>query len=73
MGEMPRECTREMEEETCYRCHNLRPLIRLAVEGERFFWGTMAGSQAAHREAVLSLSIRKVESLPNAVFTDISI
>ncbi len=32
-GETPREgAAREMEEETCYRCHNLRPLIRLAIE-----------------------------------------
>ena len=31
---------REMEEETCYRCQNLRPLTRLAIEeGELlFFW-----------------------------------
>ena len=31
---------REMEEETCYRCQNLRPLTRLTIEeGELlFFW-----------------------------------
>jgi 8-oxo-dGTP pyrophosphatase MutT (NUDIX family) len=40
-GEAPRDgAVREMEEETCYRCHNLRLLTRLSTEeGELlFFW-----------------------------------
>ena len=38
---------REMEEETCYRCRNLRPLTRLAIdEGELlFFWDSYDGRQ----------------------------
>lgn len=40
-GEAARDgAVREMEEETCYRCHDLRPLISLpSEEGELlFFW-----------------------------------
>jgi 8-oxo-dGTP pyrophosphatase MutT (NUDIX family) len=68
--ETPREgATREMEEETCYRCHNLRPLVRLAIEeGELlFFWDNYDGWQhVACREgqALEFVSRQKVESLP---------
>jgi 8-oxo-dGTP pyrophosphatase MutT (NUDIX family) len=69
-GETPRECAaREMEEETCYRCHNLRPLIRLAIEGGTllFFWENYDGRQpVACREGqgLEFVDRRKVESLP---------
>jgi len=69
-GETPRECAaREMEEETCYRCHNLRPLIRLAIEGGTllFFWENYDGRQpVACREGqdLEFIDRRKVESLP---------
>jgi 8-oxo-dGTP diphosphatase len=69
-NETPREgAAREMEEETCYRCHNLRPLIRLAVEeGELlFFWENYDGWQhVACREgqALRFVDRQKVESLP---------
>ena len=68
-NETPREgATREMEEETCYRCHNLRPLIRLAIEeGELlFFWDDYDGRQhVACREgqALEFVNRQKVESL----------
>jgi 8-oxo-dGTP pyrophosphatase MutT (NUDIX family) len=69
-GETPAECAaREMEEETCYRCHNLRPLIRLAIEGGTllFFWENYDGRQpVACREGqgLEFIDRRKVESLP---------
>jgi len=69
-GETPRECAaREMEEETCYRCHNLRPLIRLAIEGGTllFFWENYDGRQpVACREGqdLEFIDRRTVESLP---------
>ena len=69
-GETPRECAaREMDEETCYRCHNLRPLIRLAIEGGTllFFWENYDGRQpVACREGqgLEFVDRRKVESLP---------
>ena len=58
-----------MEEETCYRCHNLRPLIRLAIEGGTllFFWENYDGRQpVACREGqdLEFIDRRKVESLP---------
>ena len=69
-GETPRECAaREMEEETCYRCPNLRPLTRLAIEGGTllFFWENHDGRQpVACREGqgLEFVDRRKVESLP---------
>lgn len=69
-GETPSECAvREMEEETCYRCHNLRPLIHLAIEGGTllFFWENYDGLQSvACREGqgLEFIDRRKVESLP---------
>jgi len=69
-GETPRVgAAREMEEETCYRCHNLRPLIRLAIEGGTllFFWENYDGRQpVACREGqgLEFVDRRKVESLP---------
>jgi 8-oxo-dGTP pyrophosphatase MutT (NUDIX family) len=77
-GETPRECAaREMEEETCYRCHNLRPLIRLAIEGGTllFFWENYDGRQpVACREGqgLEFVDRRKVESLPKQPYlTDV--
>ncbi len=77
-GETPRECAaREMEEETCYRCHNLRPLIRLAIEGETllFFWENYDGRQTvACREGqgLEFVDRQKVESLPKQPYlTDV--
>ena len=69
-GETPLDgATREMEEETCYRCHNLRPLTRLAVEeGELlFFWENYdARQQVACREgqSLEFVDREKVKSLP---------
>lgn len=69
-GETPRDgAAREMEEETCYRCRNLRPLTRLAIEGGTllFFWENYDGQQpVACREgqALEFVDRRKVESLP---------
>ena len=68
---------REMEEETCYRCDNLRPLIRLAVdEGELlFFWENYDGRQrVACREGqgLEFVDRQKVESLPKQPYlTDV--
>ena len=77
-GETPRECAaREVEEETCYRCHNLRPLIRLAIEGGTllFFWENYDGRQpVACREGqgLGFVDRRKVESLPKQPYlTDV--
>ncbi len=59
-GETPREgAAREMEEETCYRCHNLRPLIRLAIEGGTllFFWGNYDGRQPVACRDVFDLAL----------------
>jgi 8-oxo-dGTP pyrophosphatase MutT (NUDIX family) len=77
-GETPREgAAREMEEETCYRCHNLRPLIRLAIEGGTllFFWENYDGRQpVACREGqgLEFVDRRKVESLPKQPYlTDV--
>jgi 8-oxo-dGTP pyrophosphatase MutT (NUDIX family) len=60
---------REMEEETGYRCHDLRPLTRFAVEdGElSFFWENYDGrQQVACREGqgLGFVDRQKVESLP---------
>jgi hypothetical protein len=66
-----------MEEETCYRCHNLRPLIRLAVEeGELlFFWEKYDGrQQLACREGqgLEFIDRRNVESIPKQPYlTDV--
>jgi hypothetical protein len=77
-AEIARECAaREMEEETCYRCHNLRPLIRLAIEGGTllFFWENYDGRQpVACREGqgLEFVDRRKVESLPKQPYlTDV--
>lgn len=76
--ETPRDgAMREMEEETCYNCHNLRPLTRLAIqEGTLlFFWDTYDGQQpVACREgqALEFVDRRKVESLPKQPYlTDV--
>jgi 8-oxo-dGTP pyrophosphatase MutT (NUDIX family) len=77
-GETPRDgAAREMEEETCYRCHNLRPLTRLAIEEGTllFFWENYDCQQAvACREgqALEFVDRRKVESLPKQSYlTDV--
>jgi 8-oxo-dGTP pyrophosphatase MutT (NUDIX family) len=77
-NETPHEgAAREMEEETCYRCHNLRPLIRLAIEeGELlFFWENYDGRQhVACREGqgLEFVDRQKVESLPKQPYvTDV--
>lgn len=77
-NETPREgAAREMEEETCYRCHNLRPLIRLAIEeGELlFFWDDYDGRQhVACREgqALEFVNRQEVELLPKQPYvTDV--
>jgi len=77
-GETPRECAaREMEEETCYRCHNLRPLIRLAIEGGTllFFWENYDGRQSVtcrEGQGLEFVDRRKVESLPKQPYlTDV--
>jgi 8-oxo-dGTP pyrophosphatase MutT (NUDIX family) len=77
-NETPREgAAREMEEETCYRCHNLRPLIRLVVEEAEllFFWEKYDGrQQVACREgqALEFVDRHKVESLPKQAYvTDV--
>jgi 8-oxo-dGTP pyrophosphatase MutT (NUDIX family) len=77
-GETPRDgAAREMEEETCYRCHNLRPLARLAIEGGTllFFWDTYDGrQQVACREgqALEFVDRQKMESLPKQPYlTDV--
>lgn len=69
-GETPRDgAAREMEEETCYRCHNLRPLTRLAIEEGRllFFWESYDGQQrvaCSEGQALEFVERQKVESLP---------
>ncbi len=77
-GETPREgAAREMEEETCYRCHNLRPLIRLEIEEGTllFFWENYDGRQrVACREGqrLEFVDRRKVDSLPKQSYlTDV--
>ena len=77
-GETPHDgAAREMEEETCYRCRNLRPLTRLAIEGGTllFFWENYDGQQhVACREgqALEFVDRRKVESLPKQSYlTDV--
>ena len=69
-GETPREgAAREMEEETCYRCQNLRLLVRLPIEEGTllFFWENYDGRQrVACREGqgLEFIDRGKVESLP---------
>lgn len=77
-GETPHDAAaREMEEETCYRCHNLRPLTRLTIEEGTllFFWENYDGQQpVACREgqALEFVDRRKVESLPKQPYlTDV--
>ena len=60
---------REMEEETGYRCHNLRPLIQLEVdEGElSFYWEQYDGRQhvvCREGQGLEFVDRQKVESLP---------
>ena len=68
---------REMEEETCYRCDNLRPLIRLEIEEGTlsFFWENYDGRQrVACREGqgLEFVDRRKVDSLPKQSYlTDV--
>ena len=63
-----------MEEETCYRCHNLRPLIRLAIEEGQllFFWeNTMADSRwHVGKGKVSSLSTVEGGIAPEAALRD---
>ena len=69
-GETPEEgAVREVEEETCYRCHNLRLLTRFPVEeGELlFFWENYdARQRVACREGqgLEFVDRQKVESMP---------
>jgi 8-oxo-dGTP pyrophosphatase MutT (NUDIX family) len=77
-GETARDgAAREMEEETCYRCRNLRPLTRLAIEEGTllFFWENYDGQQhVACREgqALEFVDRRKLESLPTQPYlTDV--
>jgi 8-oxo-dGTP pyrophosphatase MutT (NUDIX family) len=69
-GEIPRDgAMREMEEETCYRCDNLQPLTRLAVEeGELlFFWENYDARQRVECREGQGLEFvdrEKVKSLP---------
>lgn len=77
-SETPREgAAREMEEETCYRCHNLRPLIRLDIEEGTllFFWENYDGRQrVACREGqrLEFVDRGKVDSLPKQSYlTDV--
>lgn len=69
-GETPSDgAAREMEEETCYRCHNLRPLVRLDIEEGTllFFWENYDGRQRVACREGQSLEFvdrRKVELLP---------
>ena len=69
-GETPQDAAvREMEEETCYRCHNLRPLTRLPVdEGELlFFWENYDVRQrmeCREGQALRFVGRVKVESMP---------
>jgi 8-oxo-dGTP pyrophosphatase MutT (NUDIX family) len=76
--ETPRDgAAREMEEETCYRCRNLRPLIRLEIEEGTllFFWENYDGRQrVACREGqgLEFVDRRKVDSLPTQSYlTDV--
>jgi 8-oxo-dGTP pyrophosphatase MutT (NUDIX family) len=69
-GEAPQDAAvREMEEETCYRCHNLRPLTRLPIEeGELlFFWeadDTRQRLECREGQALRFVSREQVESMP---------
>ena len=77
-GETPQVgAAREMEEETRYRCHNLRPLTRLAIEEGTllFFWDNYDGRQRlACREGqgLKFVDRQTVESLPKQPYlTDV--
>jgi 8-oxo-dGTP pyrophosphatase MutT (NUDIX family) len=77
-GETPREgAAREMEEETCYRCHNLRPLIRLEIEEGTllFFWENYDGRQRVACQEGQRLEFvdrRNVDPLPKQSYlTDV--
>ena len=68
---------REMEEETCYRCDNLRPLIRLEIEEGTlsFFWENYDGRQRVvcrEGQRLEFVDRRKVDSLPKQSYlTDV--
>lgn len=67
--ESPRDgAAREMEEETCYRCHDLRPLTSLNIEEGRlsFFWENYDGQRLAccEGQGLEFIDRAKVESLP---------
>lgn len=67
--ESPRDgAAREMEEETCYRCRDLRPLTRLPLDEEelQFFWENYNGQPVACREgqALKFVHRQEIESLP---------
>ena len=77
-GETLRDgAAREMEEETCYRCHNLRPLIRLDIEQGTllFFWENYDGQQRVmcrEGQGLEFVDRQKVESLPKQPYvTDV--
>lgn len=60
---------REMEEETCYCCDNLRPLTRLAIEeGELlFFWDeydTAQSLECREGQALKFVSRAEIEAMP---------
>ena len=68
-NESPRDgAAREMEEETYYRCRDLRPLTRFPLEeGEvQFFWENYDGQLIACREgqALRFVARKEAESLP---------
>jgi len=70
---------REFEEETCYRCASVRPLVEFdlrslgyAMEGRlKFFWERYDGRQAIEcreGQALRFVSRHAVESLPHRVY-----
>ncbi len=68
-GESSRDgAAREMEEETCYRCQDLRPLTNLRLEEAalEFFWENYDGQQVACREgqALRFVHREEVELMP---------
>jgi 8-oxo-dGTP diphosphatase len=68
---------REMEEETCYRCHNLRRLIRIDIEEGTllFFWEKYDGLQPVmcrEGQGLEFVDRQKIESLPKQPYvTDV--
>ena len=77
-GETPVKCAvREMEEETCYRCRSLFPLIRLSIEEGTllFFWENYDGRQSVicrEGQRLEFIDRRRVDSLPKQPYlTDV--